>query len=246
MDNTLLGWLFIGGVILLWYVASNAADVAHEPQTASRKNQEDDPQRPGVQSTNSTSALTSPTFLSGVPLDPSGPWAKLRDRVFARDKFQCIQCGSSESLTVDHIKELSLGGGNDISNLRTLCKDCHEERHLRRFLDQGFDANDNYGEDIQLTRKIAAIDGALKKGTTIAIRYKDRFGVRSYRVVHPREIWRRKKSRKIYITAYDELERGERIFRVSRLEITNTKTSRYLDTPVRTNEGTKWSGFRNS
>lgn len=42
-------------------------------------------------------------------------------RVFARDGFQCIICGSRNDLTVDHIYPLYRGGTNDEANLATMC-----------------------------------------------------------------------------------------------------------------------------
>ena len=55
---------------------------------------------------------------------------KLRHQVLERDGFRCCDCGVSAQtpgvvLEVDHRKPVSRGGTNDISNLRTLCKDCN-------------------------------------------------------------------------------------------------------------------------
>lgn len=37
----------------------------------------------------------------------------------------CEACGSQNDLTVDHIVPRSLGGTDDIGNLRVLCRNCH-------------------------------------------------------------------------------------------------------------------------
>jgi 5-methylcytosine-specific restriction endonuclease McrA len=38
---------------------------------------------------------------------------------------QCVICGSTYKLEVDHMRALQNGGTNDLSNLATLCDDCH-------------------------------------------------------------------------------------------------------------------------
>ena len=48
-----------------------------------------------------------------------------RNRVLARDGYRCVICGSRDDLEVDHRRALSNGGDNSLSNLATLCHDCH-------------------------------------------------------------------------------------------------------------------------
>lgn len=55
-------------------------------------------------------------------------WQKQRQRVFRRDKFRCVLCGSATNLEVHHITYKRLGA-EDISDLITLCDDCHETIH---------------------------------------------------------------------------------------------------------------------
>lgn len=53
---------------------------------------------------------------------------KLRFEVFKRDSFKCQYCGNVSpdvTLEVDHIKPVSEGGTNDITNLITACFDCN-------------------------------------------------------------------------------------------------------------------------
>lgn len=50
-----------------------------------------------------------------------GEWAD----VVARFGGACLRCGSLDGVTKDHIRPLSRGGGNDISNLQPLCKKCN-------------------------------------------------------------------------------------------------------------------------
>ena len=53
---------------------------------------------------------------------------RIRDEVFNRDGNQCLRCGSSAHLTLDHIKHWSRGGGDNADNLRTLCRSCNSQR----------------------------------------------------------------------------------------------------------------------
>lgn len=41
---------------------------------------------------------------------------------------KCIACGEVRPLTVDHIKPLSKGGRNDISNIQPLCHSCNSKK----------------------------------------------------------------------------------------------------------------------
>lgn len=54
--------------------------------------------------------------------------ASLKKECLKRDNFLCVKCNSQENLEVDHIVELVDGGENDISNLQTLCTECHKEK----------------------------------------------------------------------------------------------------------------------
>lgn len=53
----------------------------------------------------------------------------LRERRLEIDGYQCSNCGSTESLQVHHVVPESLGGVDEVSNLRTLCADCHDKAH---------------------------------------------------------------------------------------------------------------------
>jgi hypothetical protein len=67
-------------------------------------------------------------------------WAtELRPAVLARDGHRCTLCGADRRLSVHHVRSLSRGGANDLSNLVTLCATRHEERHpymrrVRRYI----------------------------------------------------------------------------------------------------------------
>ncbi|WP_206611708.1 homing endonuclease associated repeat-containing protein [Acidithiobacillus sulfuriphilus] len=55
----------------------------------------------------------------------------VRFTVLKRDRYKCVLCGASPTtdvtcnLHVDHIVSLAQGGGNEITNLRTLCDSCN-------------------------------------------------------------------------------------------------------------------------
>lgn len=50
----------------------------------------------------------------------------LRNTVFARDNYTCRYCGATDtSFHVDHIKPVSKGGRDELSNLATACVRCN-------------------------------------------------------------------------------------------------------------------------
>lgn len=64
--------------------------------------------------------------------NPKSISRSLRFKIFTRDNFRCVVCGSSPAtstcvrLEVDHIVPISKNGSNDLSNLRTLCDKCNQ------------------------------------------------------------------------------------------------------------------------
>lgn len=48
-----------------------------------------------------------------------------RNRIYKRDSHQCVYCGSSKNLTLDHVLPKSRGGKNDWNNLVTSCFKCN-------------------------------------------------------------------------------------------------------------------------
>lgn len=52
---------------------------------------------------------------------------ELRQEIFERDGYTCVNCGSTEkeSLEIDHIQPISKGGKTEPSNLQTLCRNCN-------------------------------------------------------------------------------------------------------------------------
>ena len=54
-----------------------------------------------------------------------------RQRVYERDAYRCVTCGGYERLTLDHIIPVSRGGGNEESNLQTMCLACNMKKGAR-------------------------------------------------------------------------------------------------------------------
>lgn len=54
----------------------------------------------------------------------------IRKAVILRDGGACVECGKSDTrLEVHHIRAKRLGGGDSLSNLVALCKQCHEDTY---------------------------------------------------------------------------------------------------------------------
>jgi 5-methylcytosine-specific restriction endonuclease McrA len=51
-----------------------------------------------------------------------------RARIFTRDSWRCVYCGSEKDLTVDHKIPKSKGGTNKFDNLQTLCYSCNQKK----------------------------------------------------------------------------------------------------------------------
>ena len=62
---------------------------------------------------------------------PRRLWAVVRRKALDRDGWRCGDCGKAGRLEVHHIQPLEAGGSEfELSNLLTLCIDCHILRHL--------------------------------------------------------------------------------------------------------------------
>jgi len=48
-----------------------------------------------------------------------------RPRIYKRDNYECVYCGSKKDLTLDNVLPKSRGGGNDWTNLVTSCFKCN-------------------------------------------------------------------------------------------------------------------------
>lgn len=55
----------------------------------------------------------------------------IRAQVFTRDGSECVECGASENLTIDHVTPYSKGGSDEADNLQTLCGLCNSRKGNR-------------------------------------------------------------------------------------------------------------------
>ena len=162
--------------------------------------------------------------IKGKTVTPGSNWDLLRKNVMKRDDYKCSSCGSTSNLTIDHKIPLSLGGTNALSNLQTLCRDCHEDKHYCNFLDKKFDANDDYGVNYRPSNKIQTIIRAVNNKSKVKIHYVDREGVKSLRVISPKKIYKGYRYQGntvcvncVYVDAYCEKDQDNRTFRLSRM-----------------------------
>lgn len=57
------------------------------------------------------------------------PWQRLKHAVHVRDGWTCCKCQRvTMNLECDHIVNKAQGGTDDLDNLQSLCKPCHDEK----------------------------------------------------------------------------------------------------------------------
>lgn len=67
--------------------------------------------------------------------DYPSDWEQRRKEVYERDRFTCQNCGrrggphGDHELHAHHIVPKASGGSDDLSNLKTLCRECHNAVH---------------------------------------------------------------------------------------------------------------------
>lgn len=62
----------------------------------------------------------------------SRAWSRIRRLALDRDSWRCRECEAASRLEVHHVKRAADGGGDELTNLLTLCRGCHIDRHRRR------------------------------------------------------------------------------------------------------------------
>lgn len=51
-----------------------------------------------------------------------------RQRIYQRDGYQCVYCGTYKNLTIDHVIPKSRGGANSWENMTTCCFSCNSKK----------------------------------------------------------------------------------------------------------------------
>lgn len=69
----------------------------------------------------------------------------LRKTTLRRDGHQCVKCGATQDLEVDHIQNVAQGGTHRLDNLQTLCRECHREK-TRKEMRAGHQARASRGK----------------------------------------------------------------------------------------------------
>lgn len=151
----------------------------------------------------------------GVPV--GSKWHNLRQSVLTRDSFRCTKCGDKNNLTVHHRTPLSIGGTNELANLTTLCRQCHEEVHGRSIYNRSFDSDGNYGENYRVPKKVILFQEAINKSEILHIAYTDRFGSHTTREVKPLLLY--KENGKNFVRCFCYLRNAERVFRLDKIKV---------------------------
>lgn len=61
---------------------------------------------------------------------PDEDWQVLRHIVLKRDGYKCCNCrADDETLDVHHVVPIGRGGSNRLTNLKVVCRSCHELIH---------------------------------------------------------------------------------------------------------------------
>lgn len=56
---------------------------------------------------------------------------KLKEILFASVEKKCVECGSGNNLTADHIRPLRKDGINEVGNLQIMCFECNRRKGAR-------------------------------------------------------------------------------------------------------------------
>lgn len=72
----------------------------------------------------------------GPPGRPAAKeWQRLTALAFANHDPECVYCGATEQLTVDHVRPLQKGGSNHPVNLVPACKSCNSAKGAKNWME---------------------------------------------------------------------------------------------------------------
>jgi hypothetical protein len=84
-----------------------------------------------VLSTDEVRAAAVATYEKQRGTPPGSIPPEVRAAVFERDGNRCVECHSTDDLTLDHIHPWSLGGPDTEDNLQVLCRPCNSRKGVR-------------------------------------------------------------------------------------------------------------------
>lgn len=151
-------------------------------------------------------------FLSYPP-----DWDERRQLLIDAKGSACSNCGTASHLHVHHVKPLSKGGGNELSNLIMLCENCHSEAHGGRDFSGEFKSSET-----AFSKRVSDIRYAINNGKRIQFSYKKPTD-KSYkqRTIRPAKLenvdHHRDTSATLCVRGYCELRKAERIFALKRM-----------------------------
>ena len=153
--------------------------------------------------------------IQGKGIASGSSWDRIRKAVLARDSYTCRSCRRKDNLIVDHIVQLSQGGTNNLENLQTLCKYCHEKKDNRKIFGESFNHDSNYGSRATPSSTVQSIERAIAMKSRIKITYTDINEKVTYREITPSHFT--KEHGIAYLVAFCHLRNEKRTFRLSRL-----------------------------
>ena len=161
----------------------------------------------------------APIYDYFLTYPPDSDWKKRRDAVAKRDGDECSECKCSRrrQLHLHHIKLLSKGGSNKISNLKLLCKECHLKKHPGRNFSDEFS-----NSKTAFSKRVANIHYAINNDKRIKFGYKKlKDKSHKQRTVKPAELvnldHRRDSGSTLCVCGYCELRKAERTFALKRM-----------------------------
>lgn len=144
-------------------------------------------------------------------------WEVRRKQVVEKDGNHCSECGNRRHLHLHHLKPLSMGGSNKISNLKLLCESCHSKSHGGRNFSGDFN-----NSETAFSKRISNIRYAIANGKRIKFGYK-KYKDKSYkqRTVKPVELVKidhnRDNGLTLCVRGYCDLRKMERTFALMRM-----------------------------
>jgi HEAT repeat protein len=103
---------------------------------------------------------------------PSYPvnWREISAAVKRRDGYRCTDCGEANvTLNAHHIRSLSRGGTNDLTNLKTLCESCHARYHPHMQRNSRVQVAPGQQLPPPIRHRVSPYPGALTVGMTVLV-----------------------------------------------------------------------------